>query len=89
MFSHLELWAKDNGIDFSENQQCRCFAHVVNLAVQAALKELKIKINKIQNLIIKSCSSSQRHKKFSEISKLNGVDDLLPILDVPICWDYT
>ncbi|CAB5390718.1 unnamed protein product [Rhizophagus irregularis] len=84
MFSYLELWAKDNDIDFSENnQQCRCFAHVVNLAVQAALKELKPEIDKIRNLIVKSRSSSQRRKKFSEISKLNGVDDLLPILDVP------
>ncbi|GBC12853.2 zinc finger BED domain-containing protein RICESLEEPER 2-like [Rhizophagus irregularis DAOM 181602=DAOM 197198] len=83
MFSYLELWAKDNDIDFSENnQQCRCFAHVVNLAVQAALKELKPEIDKIRNLIVKSRSSSQRRKKFSEISKLNGVDDLLPILDV-------
>ncbi|CAB5396443.1 unnamed protein product [Rhizophagus irregularis] len=33
--------------------------------------------------------SSQRCKKFSEISKLNGVDDLLPIFDVPTCWNFT
>ena len=90
MFSYLELWAKDNDIDFSgNNQQCRCFAHVVNLAVQAALKELKPEIDKIRNLIVKSRSSSQRHKKFSEISKLNGVDDLLPILDVSTRWNST
>ncbi|CAB4409531.1 unnamed protein product [Rhizophagus irregularis] len=90
MFSYLELWAKDNDIDFSgNNQQCRCFAHVVNLAVQAALKELKPEIDKIRNLIVKSRSSSQRRKKFSEISKLNGVDDLLPILDVPTRWNST
>ncbi|GBC32317.2 zinc finger BED domain-containing protein RICESLEEPER 2-like [Rhizophagus irregularis DAOM 181602=DAOM 197198] len=90
MFSYLELWAKDNDIDFSgNNQQCRCFAHVVNLAVQAALKELKPEIDKIRNLIVKSRSLSQRRKKFSEISKLNGVDDLLPILDVPTRWNST
>jgi hypothetical protein len=48
MFSNLELWAKDYSIDFSiDNQQFRCFAHVVNLAVQAALKELKSEIDKI------------------------------------------
>ncbi|RGB21780.1 hypothetical protein C1646_634456, partial [Rhizophagus diaphanus] len=46
-------------------------------------------IDKIWNLIIKSHSSSQRRKKFSEISKLNGVDDLLPILDVPTRWNST
>jgi hypothetical protein len=84
------LWAKDNDINFSENnQQCRCFAHVVNLAVQGALKELKPEIDKIRNLIVKSRLSSQRRKKFSEISKLNGVDDLLPILDVPTRWNST
>ncbi|CAB4374518.1 unnamed protein product [Rhizophagus irregularis] len=90
IFSYLELWAKDNNIDFSgNNQQCRCFAYVVNLAVQAALKELKPEIDKIWNLIVKSRSSSQRRKKFSEISKLNGVDDLLSILDVPTRWNST
>ncbi|CAB5364972.1 unnamed protein product [Rhizophagus irregularis] len=90
IFSYLELWAKDNDIDFSgNNQQCRYFAYVVNLAVQAALKELKPEIDKIWNLIVKSYSSSQHRKKFSEISKLNGVDDLLPILDVSTRWNST
>ncbi|CAG8695432.1 1162_t:CDS:2, partial [Rhizophagus irregularis] len=51
--------------------------------------ELKPEIDKIWNLIVKSCSSSQHRKKFSEISKLNGVDDLLPILDVSTCWNST
>jgi len=89
MFSALELWAKGYNIDFStNNQQFRCFAHVVNLAVQAALKELKSEIDKIRNLIIKSRSSSQRRKKFSEISELNGIN-LLPILDVPTRWNST
>ncbi|CAB4428634.1 unnamed protein product [Rhizophagus irregularis] len=52
-------------------------------------KELKPEIDKIWNLIVKSRSSSQCRKKFSEISKLNGVDDLLPILDVPTRWNST
>ncbi|CAG8743306.1 15304_t:CDS:2 [Rhizophagus irregularis] len=51
--------------------------------------ELKPEIDKIRNLIVKSRSLSQRRKKFSEISKLNGVDDLLPILDVPTRWNST
>ncbi|CAB5357905.1 unnamed protein product [Rhizophagus irregularis] len=34
-------------------------------------------------------SNPQHCKKFSEISKLNGVDDLLPIFDVPTCWNFT
>ncbi|CAB4410663.1 unnamed protein product [Rhizophagus irregularis] len=83
-----ELITVLNLYDISK-KQCRCFAHVVNLAVQAALKELKPEIDKIRNLIVKSRSSSQRRKKFSEISKLNGVDDLLPILDVPTRWNST
>ncbi|RGB30395.1 hypothetical protein C1646_627956, partial [Rhizophagus diaphanus] len=46
-------------------------------------------IDKIQNLIVKFHSSSQCRKKFSEISKLNGVDNLLPILDIPTRWNST
>ena len=90
MFSNLETWATNNNIEFSKNKnQFRCFAHVVNLAVQAALKELKIEVDNLRNFIIKSRSSSQRRKKFAEISKLNGFDELLPILDVPTRWNST
>jgi hypothetical protein len=90
MFSNLEVWAMSNNFDFSKNNnQFRCFAHVVNLAVQAALKVLKMEIDKLRSFIIKSRSSSQRRKKFSDISKLTGFGNLLPILDVPTRWNST
>lgn len=89
MIHHLELWAIGKDISFSTNNHFRCFAHVVNLSVQAALKQLKDEIDKVRNLIIKSCSSPQRRQKFSEISNLNSIKNLSPILDVPTRWNST
>ncbi|KAF0554872.1 zinc finger bed domain-containing protein ricesleeper 2-like [Gigaspora margarita] len=87
MIYHLELWAIDKDISFCTNNHFHCFAHVVNLSVQAALKQLKDEIDKIRNLIIKSHSSPQRHQKFLEISSLNNIKNLSPILDVPTRWN--
>ncbi|CAG8646830.1 17984_t:CDS:2 [Gigaspora margarita] len=56
----------DKDISFCTNNHFRCFVHVVNLSVQAALKQLKDEIDKIQNLIIKSHSSPQERQKFLE-----------------------
>ncbi|CAG8824437.1 22644_t:CDS:2, partial [Cetraspora pellucida] len=81
MVYHLESWAIRENINFSTDNHFRCFAHVVNLAIQVALKQLKNEIDKIRKLIIKSRSSPQRCQKFSEISNLNSIN-LSPILDV-------
>ncbi|KAF0512382.1 zinc finger bed domain-containing protein ricesleeper 2-like [Gigaspora margarita] len=83
MIYYLELWAIDKDISVCTNNYFRYFAHIVNLLVQAALKQLKDKIDKIRNLIIKSRSSSQRRQKFLEISSMNNIKNLSPILDVP------
>ncbi|CAG8855577.1 42301_t:CDS:1, partial [Gigaspora margarita] len=88
MIYHLESWSTNKNINFSDSNHFRCFAHVVNISVQAALKKLKDETDKIRNLILKSRSSPQRRKKFSEISNLNNIN-LLPILDVPTRWNST
>ncbi|MDW3612733.1 MAG: hypothetical protein QOK90_11435 [Nitrososphaeraceae archaeon] len=61
----------------------------MNLAVQYALKELKCEIDRIRNIIIKCCSSPQRRQKFKEISNLNGIKNLSPILDISTHWNST
>jgi hypothetical protein len=88
MLSQLETWALNNNINFSVDHHIRCFAHVVNLSVQSALKELKNEIDQVRNLIIKCRSSPQRRQKFKEISNLNNIS-LSPILDVSTRWNST
>ncbi|CAG8763166.1 8599_t:CDS:2 [Cetraspora pellucida] len=44
---YLELWAIGKDISFSTNNYFHCFVYVINLSVQAALKQLKNKIDKV------------------------------------------
>ncbi|KAF0429469.1 zinc finger bed domain-containing protein ricesleeper 2-like [Gigaspora margarita] len=60
IIDNIELWAIEKILTFSDKNHFRCFAHVLNLAVQAGLKHLKEEIEQIRNIILKCHSSSQR-----------------------------
>ncbi|CAG8446164.1 13096_t:CDS:2 [Cetraspora pellucida] len=81
-FYNIESKTIGKDISFSTNNHFYCFAHIVNLSVQAALKQLKDEIDKVRNLIIKSHSSLQWHQKFLEILDLNNIKNLSSILNV-------
>ncbi|CAG8706133.1 8202_t:CDS:2, partial [Gigaspora rosea] len=59
MIDNIEIWAIEQNLNFSDKNHFRCFAHILNLAVQAGLKHLKEEIEQIQNLILKCRSLSQ------------------------------
>lgn len=47
----LANWSIDNSFSFDSNFHFRCFAHVINLAVQVALSCLNKEISKVKFVI--------------------------------------
>ena len=43
----LILWSNDKAISFDKNQHFRCFAHIINLSVQVALKYFEKEISQV------------------------------------------
>ncbi|CAB4386257.1 unnamed protein product [Rhizophagus irregularis] len=57
----LTNWAIEKRISFDKNDNhFRCFAHVINLSVQAALTQLESEISKLRNLVNRIRASSLR-----------------------------
>jgi hypothetical protein len=65
----------------------RCFAHVLNLAAEEALKEIKSPLEKLRKVIKTIRSSPQRLTKFKEICDVTGVKYVKPVLDVATRWN--
>ena len=65
----------------------RCFAHVLNLAAENALKEIKSPLEKLRKIIKTIRASPQRHEKFKEICTVARVKYRKPILDVVTRWN--
>ena len=47
----LAIWSIENSFGFDSNFHFRCFAHVINLAVQVALSCLNKEISKVKFVI--------------------------------------
>jgi len=82
----IEKLSSDSETSFKSFHHIRCFAHVLNLAAQAALVVLKDDLIKLRNAIKKIRSSPQSYMKFKE---LQNNSDLKPILDCPTRWNST
>ena len=92
-------------IDFStENQHIRCVAHVLNLAVQAMLENLKTDIDvdevegengqiavipKLRKVVTLIRSSPQRREKFAAQCNIAKIKSKELILDVKTRWNST
>ncbi|CAB4384627.1 unnamed protein product [Rhizophagus irregularis] len=96
----LDIWltvVKSITVHFIDNswylQQITLdFIELENSYTEKNIAEELITVLNLQYIIFQKkilLSNPQHCKKFSEISKLNGVDDLLPIFDVPTCWNFT
>jgi hypothetical protein len=67
----------------------RCFAHIINLAVNAGLSVIEPKIRKLRELIKKLKVSSILSHSFEESCKYWKVEFLKPKLDCPTRWSST
>ena len=84
--SFIEELSFGSGTSFKSFHHIRCFAHVLNLGVQAALDILKDEFASLRRVIRKVRSSPQSFLKFKE---LQNDMPLKPILDVPTRWNST
>jgi len=74
---------------FNMNFHIRCFAHVVNLGAQDALKVIARDLVPLRKIIIAIRHGPQSMLKFKEIILLLQLEDLNPILDVATRWNST
>lgn len=79
----------DRGYLSSIEAHQRCFAHVLNLSAQDALKEIKTSIDDLRLLIKAIRVSPKRSQKFKEICQELNIKHLVPILDVVTRWNST
>jgi hypothetical protein len=84
--SFVKELSSGSGTSFKSFHHIRCFAHVLNLGVQAALNVLRDDFASLRLVIKKVRSSPQYFMKFKE---LQIGTDLKPILDVPTRWNST
>ncbi|CAB4486883.1 unnamed protein product [Rhizophagus irregularis] len=75
--------------DREKVQNILCFAHVINLSVQAALTQLESEISKLRDLVNRIRASSLRREKLKMACKNNQLKDLTLIPDVPTRWNFT
>ena len=89
--SFIEELSIGSGTCFESFHHIRCFAHVLNLGVQAALTVLKDELASLRLVIKKVRSSPQSFQKFKElqVTLLQNEMPLKPILDVPTRWNST
>lgn len=67
----------------------RCFAHVMNLAAQDALKEIKTSVDNIRYGVKTIRISPRKIAKLKEICLQEEVKYAKPVLDVPTRWNST
>ncbi|GES82328.1 zinc finger BED domain-containing protein RICESLEEPER 2-like [Rhizophagus clarus] len=84
----VDALAKENN-SFQKDNHFRCFAHVINLCVQDALKELDDKLSRLRTLLNKIHHSPQRQEKLSFNCELHGINNLKVVLDVSTRWNST
>ncbi|CAG8606163.1 12358_t:CDS:2 [Cetraspora pellucida] len=88
MIDNIESWAIEQNIDFSEKNHFCCFAHVLNLAVQAGLKQLKEEIDQIQNIILKCHSSPQRQSDWVSLEHIAAFLKRFAKLSTEMCSSF-
>ena len=74
---------------WSECFHIRCFAHVINLGAEAALKLIQPSISNIRKLVWAVKASPLRLQKLKEFCVSENVDVLNPIYDVSTRWNST
>lgn len=78
-----------NGYLPDQESHQRCFCHVLNLAAEDALKEIKSPLEKLRKVIKIVRSSPQRQEKFKNVCESARIKYLKPILDVATRWNST
>ena len=77
--------------EYIKDKEChiRCFAHVLNLAAQDSLKEIKTSIDVLRDGVKLLRVSPGRMESFRTFCSSEGVDFVKPILDVATRWNST
>ncbi|CAG8806590.1 20833_t:CDS:2, partial [Gigaspora rosea] len=73
----------------SERLRFRCFDHILNLAVQAALNKIKEDIDVIRELNSSICTTPQWLVLLENAYNACGIKFHKPILDCPTRWNST
>ncbi|GBC14910.2 zinc finger BED domain-containing protein RICESLEEPER 2-like [Rhizophagus irregularis DAOM 181602=DAOM 197198] len=91
LLDFLEMFDSHTGQNLKETfvTGLECFAHVINLSVQAALTQLESEISKLRDLVNRIRASSLRREKLKMACKNNQLKDLTLIPDVPTRWNST
>ncbi|KAK2655800.1 hypothetical protein Ddye_008852 [Dipteronia dyeriana] len=76
---------QDGGYFF--HQRCAC--HIINLVVQAGLKQVSDQIDRIRDAIYWICSSNPRFSEFKRHCKLNSLKPRRFQTDMPVRWNST
>ncbi|KAK2662889.1 hypothetical protein Ddye_001463 [Dipteronia dyeriana] len=76
---------QDGGYFF--HQRCAC--HIINLVVQAGLKQVSDQIDRIRDAISWICSSNPRFSEFKRHCKLNGLKPRQFQTHMPVRWNST
>lgn len=85
----IELYGEKTGFDH-DMLHFRCFAHVLNLAVQAALSELKDAISVLRNGVRAIRISPLKLERLEKLCGLEADTKFVkPVLDVPTRWNST
>ncbi|CAB4446768.1 unnamed protein product [Rhizophagus irregularis] len=91
LLDFLEMFDSHTGQNLKETfvTGLECFAHVINLSVQAALTQLESEISMLRDLVNRIRASSLRREKLKMACKNNQLKDLTLIPDVPTRWNST
>ena len=79
-------WYRENFTEFNKNLRIRCFAHILNIAVQDAYDNLSSLISDIRSKVSLINNSSKQHERFLKILEKNGKNRRL-ISDVVTQWN--
>ena len=92
MIAHLKnkFNAKGKVVDHEMYVHVICIAHIFNIVVQEALKDVKNSVKKVRNAVKFIRSSPARLKKFKECADSEGIECSKSLcLDVPTRWNST
>jgi hypothetical protein len=85
----IKALSRSPDITFSENNRFRCFAHVLNLAVQAFLDPQKDLIKKVRNILSTLKYSPIKLGKLKNLCESLSIKFVKPKLDVTTRWNST